>query len=80
MGTVHEWRDDEGWGTISSPDVPGLCWVHFSEVRVPGFRRLRAGQAVSFRWERAWQDGYDFVAAEVYRSGLSVTFDDPAAG
>ncbi|HLG10052.1 MAG TPA: cold shock domain-containing protein [Gaiellaceae bacterium] len=64
-GTVAEWRDDEGWGVVSSPDLPGLIWVHFSHVDMEGFVTLSVGQEVQLRAEDLApydQDGYRFRA------------------
>lgn len=68
-GVVREWRDEEGWGVIDSSDTPGGCWAHFSDVLVPGYRTLSAGQEVTFQYESAEQDGYRFRAVEVWPSG-----------
>jgi len=65
-GTVREFHADEGWGVIDAPGVPGGCWVHFSAIAVPGYRSLRAGQAVTFRAVRARQDGYAYAAVKVW--------------
>jgi cold shock protein len=67
-GTVTEWRDEEGWGVISSPDVPGLIWAHFSDIDMEGFRTLSVGQEVQLRAEDLApndQDGYRFRATVV---------------
>lgn len=65
-GTVREFDADQGWGVIDGPGVPGGCWVHFSAIAAPGYRALRAGQAVTFRAEPAEQDGYAYVAVKVW--------------
>ncbi|MPQ99053.1 cold shock domain-containing protein [Modestobacter sp. I12A-02628] len=57
VGTVEQWHDDLGWGVIASAWTPGNCWVHFSAVEVPGYRRLRVGQQVHLVAEHAEQDG-----------------------
>ncbi|HEY7174032.1 MAG TPA: cold shock domain-containing protein [Micromonosporaceae bacterium] len=63
--TVREWRDDEGWGVLDSPDTPGGCWAHFSHIDMPGYRALNSGQAVRLDWESASQDGFDYRAVRV---------------
>jgi cold shock protein len=68
-GTVREWRSDEGWGVIDSQVTPGGCWTHFSHLRMPGYRPLRAGQSVELEWERPGQDGYPFRAVQVWLPG-----------
>ena len=65
VGTVQQWFDDEGWGVLDSPSIPGGVWTHYSAVVGTGFRRLHPGQAVEFTYEHAWQDGYEFRAVSV---------------
>jgi cold shock CspA family protein len=41
---VVKWFDaDEGWGVIAAAEVPGDCFVHFSDIEGRGYRELRAG-------------------------------------
>ena len=65
-GTVREWSADEGFGVIDSADAPGGCWAHFSSIAMDGYRSLTAGQRVSFTFERADQDGFDYRAITVW--------------
>jgi cold shock protein len=51
IGVVREFDAEEGWGVIDSPDVPGGCFVHYSNIEMSGFRVLRAGQRVRFTFE-----------------------------
>lgn len=44
MATVHEWHEEEGWGVLDSPETPGGCWGHFSNIRMDGYRTLSPGQ------------------------------------
>jgi outer membrane protein assembly factor BamB len=69
IGVVREWRADEGWGIVDSPETPGGCWVHFSSIDMPGYHPLTAGEQVELTWERAAQDGYSFRAVRVVPSG-----------
>jgi CspA family cold shock protein len=66
-GTVVMWNDDEGWGTVASPDVSGEVWAHFSTVAGDGYRSLSAGQSVSFTYETPGQDGFPHRAVSVWR-------------
>ncbi|GIE76665.1 hypothetical protein Aph02nite_26150 [Actinoplanes philippinensis] len=66
IGTVRSYYEDEGWGVIDGPDVPGGCWVHFSDIAADGYRALTPGQRVSYRAEEAEQDGYAFRAVKVW--------------
>ncbi|MFC4909084.1 cold-shock protein [Actinomadura gamaensis] len=70
-GVVRAWDDEQGWGVLASPGVPGEVWAHFSAVLTgPGeFASLSPGEPVVFRWERADQDGYAYRATEVRRPG-----------
>jgi uncharacterized RmlC-like cupin family protein/cold shock CspA family protein len=84
-GTVRRWDGLEGWGVVDSPDTPGGCWVHYSAVRMEGYKDLIPGQAAVFDWEEAEQDGFAFRAhavwpgdtpeAAAYMSGLLVRCD-----
>jgi CspA family cold shock protein len=77
-GFVRIWHDDEGWGVIDGPDVPGGCWTHFSAIAQDGYRSLDAGQHVSFRSEAAAQDGYAHRATKVWTSDAEPPDDDPS--
>lgn len=57
-GTAVVWHDEQGWGVVSSPDVNGEVWTHFSNVAGTGHRSLSPGQAVTFSYETPGQDGY----------------------
>ncbi|MBC3841426.1 cold shock domain-containing protein [Streptacidiphilus sp. 4-A2] len=65
--TVREWFEDDGWGVLDSAETPGGCFVHFSNVQMPGFRALGAGQRVQLDWEAPGfkQDGFDYRAVRV---------------
>jgi CspA family cold shock protein len=67
-GKVEEWSDTEGWGAISSPDVDGLVWTHFSAIEGDGFRTLRVGELVELDVEGPLgfeQDGFRYRALSV---------------
>ena len=69
---VVKWFDpDEGWGIIDAPEVPGGCFVHFSDIQMPGYRQLHAGQHVRFTFEQPGflQDGCPYRALEVTPEG-----------
>jgi CspA family cold shock protein len=55
-GVVRDWDDEEGFGHIQAADGT-VYWAHFSVIDGEGFRALRAGQPVTFRWHGAIQDG-----------------------
>jgi cold shock protein len=69
-GVVREWAEDEGFGVIDAPDVPGGCWAHFSSIVMDGYRALAAGDRVAFTWEAGQQDGYDYRAILVWPPGV----------
>lgn len=54
-GTVRWWKDDKGYGRITADDGEVL-FAHFTAVNLPGYRRLEAGQRVSFVWNGGIQD------------------------
>lgn len=70
-GTVRNWRHEEGWGVIDSPDTPGGCWAHFSHLAMTGYRALKTGQVVELEWEAAGQDGYSYRAGAGLAAGRS---------
>jgi CspA family cold shock protein len=70
VGIVREFDAEQGWGVIDGANVPGGCWVHFSAIAGHGYRRLTAGQRVSFRSEAVRdQDDYRFRATLVWPVG-----------
>ncbi len=66
-GVVEWFSDEEGWGAISAPEVPGGCFVHFSIIETSGYRTLRPGRRVRFTFEEPGflQDGYRYIALRV---------------
>ena len=69
-GTVRVWHDELGWGVLDSPETPGGCWAHFSQLAMPGFHTVTPGQTVSFTFEAADEDGFAFRAVSVRPSAL----------
>ena len=76
--TVREWHDDLGWGVLDSPDTPGGCWTHFSNVETPSvgsadgaevyeYKSLSMGEVVELEWQTPGQDGFDYRAVAVRR-------------
>ena len=68
-GTVKAWDTDEGWGVISSPDLPSEVWAHFMHIeRREGFQELPVGAAVEFDWiaPAGGQDGYAYRVERVW--------------
>ena len=64
FGVVRFWREDKGWGAISSPDLPEGrdAWVHFSAIGAVGYRALTAGQRVEFSYRQQQQDSFSLLA------------------
>jgi len=67
---VKFWKEEKGWGAISSAALPDGrdAWAHFSVVDAgnpSGYRSLSAGQVVEFAFERVKQDSFDFRATWV---------------
>lgn len=46
LATVRTWDDEEGWGVLDSPETPGGCWCHFSDIEVPTHRYLEPSSTV----------------------------------
>lgn len=70
-GTVKTWNTAEGWGVLTSPELPEDAWAHFSAIHSEdpdAYRELKPKEAVAFTWERAEQDGYSIRALEVRRA------------
>lgn len=67
-GVVRSFDPDEGWGVIDAPEVPGGCFVHFSNIEMEGYRALAVGQRVRFTYEQPGfrQDGCPFRALVVW--------------
>lgn len=76
-GTVRFWLDDDGYGVIDSPDTSGGCWVHFSAVKVAGYKTLAPGQQVGLEWETAAQDGYTYRALRTWPADQLPVDEDP---
>ena len=65
VGTVKTWHPDLGWSVLTSPDVSGEIWAHFSAIVASGYRELHEGDQVEVRFHRAQQDGYRYVADSI---------------
>lgn len=71
QATVKQWNDDEGWGVLTSAEVSGDIWAHFSAVEAGGFRTLNVGGTVSAEvvdLGSPIQDGYRYRAERVVPS------------
>jgi len=68
--TVEWWSDEEGSGALVATDeAPGGISVHFSAIKMDGYKTLRAGQKVDAAAEgptRFKQDGYRYRAMAVW--------------
>jgi CspA family cold shock protein len=66
-GTVRFFNPEEGWGAITSPELPGGndAWVHFSVIEMDGYRVLEVGDQVEFDYESARQDGFRYRVTRV---------------
>jgi CspA family cold shock protein len=63
-GTTSWWNEEEGFGVITSPDFVGDIWVHFSFLKMDGYRSLHEGQAVEFKdvMTPSLEPGYPYQA------------------
>jgi cold shock CspA family protein len=67
-GTVGEWSEDDGWGVLVSPDLPGKVFAHWMHIRGQGsFGTLTTGDAVEFEANDHGQDGCEYKALWVER-------------
>lgn len=48
QGTVKWFSDEKGYGFVTPDDGGKDLFVHHSEIRMEGFRKLEEGQKVSF--------------------------------
>ena len=69
--TVRLWDDEERWGVVDAPEVPGGCWTHFAAIEMPGYRTLGVGEVVRVkRWSK--------TATPTALSGVGRPADRPA--
>jgi cold shock protein len=68
LGVVEWFNAEEGWGALAAPEVPGGCFVHYSNIQQDGYRVLTSGQRVRFNFEEPGflQDGYPYRAIAVW--------------
>jgi CspA family cold shock protein len=52
QGKVKWFRDDKGYGFIESQEPEGDFFFHFSEIKMDGFKKLVAGDRVTFESEK----------------------------
>ncbi|NKB46600.1 MAG: cold shock domain protein CspD [Legionellales bacterium] len=62
-GTVKWFNNAKGWGFILPEEGGEDIFVHYSSVEGTGFKKLTAGQAVSFKVEKG-QRGLHAVKVE----------------
>lgn len=71
-GRVDSWDEELGWGVLTSPEVPGKLFGHFSEIQGEGYRYLSAGDRVSFDYREAPPGGVEgcpFIAERILLTG-----------
>ncbi len=47
-GKVKYFNDLKGWGFISSEDSNDNVYVHYTAIKMDGYKTLKAGQSVIF--------------------------------
>ncbi len=47
-GKVKYFNDLKGWGFISSEDSADNIYVHYTEIKMEGYKTLKPGQTVLF--------------------------------
>ena len=70
VGTVKRWSDEDGWGVLTSPWVPGEVFAHFIHIESDGYRTLTQGEEVQFEWEH-YPSGQDGCCAAPSRRSVS---------
>jgi CspA family cold shock protein len=79
-GSVLQWWAEDGWGVLTSAELDGTVFAHFSMIRDQvGFRGLEAGQQVAFTWRRPGQDGCDYNAVDIYTTESRTPVEAPAS-
>jgi cold shock CspA family protein len=59
LGKVKTWNDKEGWGVVTSSDIPGDVWVDASMIDAEGRKTLTPGESVVIEAEGPLEDGQD---------------------
>lgn len=52
-GTVKWFNESKGYGFITPDDGSKDVFVHFSAIKIDGFKKLTEGQAVTFEIEQS---------------------------
>jgi CspA family cold shock protein len=52
-GTVKWFNESKGYGFITPDDGSKDIFVHFSAIKVDGFKKLNEGQAVTYEIEQS---------------------------
>lgn len=60
IGTVKWFNDRIGYGMVESPGRP--IFIHYTEIQMPGFKTLQAGQTIHFD---LYEDAKGYVAKNV---------------
>lgn len=47
-GKVKYFNDSKGWGFISTEDSEDNIYVHYTEIKMEGYKTLKPGQTVLF--------------------------------
>lgn len=47
-GRVKYFNDHKGWGLIADPDSRRDVYVHYTAIKMDGYKTLREGQEVSY--------------------------------
>lgn len=68
-GIVKFYKDEKGWGAISSAELSADqdAWVHYSNIEGTGYRAFTAGDVVDFDYEVARQDSFNFRVTRARR-------------
>lgn len=78
IGVVRSWSDDDGWGVVDPPEVPGGCWTPVSNVAVADVPSLAPVQRVHLERETPGQSGEEFRAVRVWPQGSEPATREPS--
>lgn len=70
---IRAGQADRQMPTVHSPENPGGCFGHCSNIQAPGFRTLSPGQQVRSRWEAPGLAGRIRLPGGAHRSSLRLT-------
>jgi cold shock protein len=71
LATIRRWNTHRAWGVLDSPETPGGCWAHLSNIARPGPWDIQPGDEYMLEWEHAQQDGFAYRAVRMWPAGTA---------